>query len=170
MVGLQLAHDVPEAVRTLTVVNCDPEYRLNTPRRWISYLFRLMLVKLFGPEVLGRILAPRLLPDPEQHDLRRTFIHRYSQNDVHALVSSIRAIAGWTIEDQLQAIQQPVLIVASQHDYTDVARKEIFRRRLPDARLAVLPAVHHAVPVERPALFNYQLRAFLAEQAVREAE
>lgn len=169
MISLQLAHDVPEAVRTVTAVNCDPEYRLHTPRRWLSYLFRLTLVRLFGPEVLGRILAPRLLPDPDQGELRRTFIHRYSQNDTHALVASIRAIAGWSIDEELETIRQPALIVASQHDYTDVDRKAIFARQMPDARLAVLPAAHHAVPVERPALFNYQLRAFLAEAAYREA-
>lgn len=169
MVSLQLAHDVPEAVRTLTVVNCDPEYRLSTPRRCISYLFRLMLVRLFGPAALGRILAPRLLPDPDQEELRRTFIHRYSQNDTHALVSSIRAIAGWSIDEQLKAIRQPALIVASQYDYTDVDRKAIFARQMPDARLAVLPVAHHAVPVEQPALFNHQLRAFLAEVAFRTA-
>ena len=169
MVSLQLAHDVPRAVRTLTVVNCDPEYRLNTPRRWLSYLVRLLLVRLFGPEVLGRILAPRLLPGPDQADLRRTFIQRYRQNDTHALVASIRAIAGWSIDEQLDAIRQPALIVASQHDYTAVDRKAIFARQMPDARLAVLPAAHHAVPVERPALFNHQLRAFLAEVDLRAA-
>jgi pimeloyl-ACP methyl ester carboxylesterase len=169
MVSLQLAHDVPRAVRTLTVVNCDPEYRLNTPRRWLSYLFRLLLVQLFGPEVLGRILAPRLLPDPDQGELRQTFIRRYRQNDTHALVASIRAIAGWSIDEQLEAIRQPALIVASQHDYTDVDRKAIFARQMPDARLAVLPAAHHAVPVERPALFNHQLHAFLAEVAFCDA-
>lgn len=169
MISLQLARDAPQAVRTLTVVNCDPEYRLNTPRRWISYLFRMLLVRLFGPEMLGRILAPRLLPDPAQADLRRTFIRRYSRNATHALVASIRAIAGWSIDEQLDAIRQPALIVASQHDYTDVDRKAIFAQQMPDARLAVLPGVHHAVPVERPALFNHQLRAFLAEVAYRDA-
>jgi len=167
MVGLQLAHDAPAAVRTVTAVNCDPEYRLHTPRRWLSYLFRLILVRLFGPRVLGRILAPRLLPAPDQAELRRTFIRRYSRNATHALVASIRAIAGWSIDDQLAAIRQPALIVASQHDYTDVDRKAIFARQMPDARLAVLPDAHHAVPVERPALFNHQLCAFLAEVAFR---
>ncbi|NBC01747.1 MAG: alpha/beta fold hydrolase [Bacteroidetes bacterium] len=169
MVSLQLAHDVPQAVRTLTVVNCDPEYRLNTLRRWISYLFRMLLVRLCGPEVLGRILAPRLLPDPAHAALRRTFIRRYRQNDTHALVASIRAIAGWSIDEQLDAIRQPALIVASQHDYTDVDRKAMFAQQMPDARLAVLPGVHHAVPVERPALFNHQLQAFLAEVTFRDA-
>ncbi len=169
MITLQLALDHPSRVKTLTVINCDPDYRLTSLRRWFTYLSRILLLKILGPEGVARMLAPRLLPDPDQANLRRTFIKRYSQNDPDALLASIHAIAGWSILDDLGEITQPTLIVASVNDYTDVEKKEPFVDRMPDARLAVLPYSHHAVPVERPRLFNMQLRAFLAEYSFGEA-
>jgi pimeloyl-ACP methyl ester carboxylesterase len=55
-----------------------------------------------------------------------------------------------------------VLAVSGDRDYTPVARKEEYVRRLDGARLVVVPDSGHATPIDQPEAFNAHLRAFLA--------
>lgn len=168
MVTLQMALDHPERVRTATAVNCDVDYRLDSLLDWAIYLTRYLVVRLLGPRVMARLLAPILLPDPEHEDLRKTFIRRYSENDREVLLACINAIAGWSIQERLSEIKRPVLIVASENDYSEVAVKKKYAAKIPGARLVVIPGAHHAVPVEQSERFNAEFEHFLQrhEEAV----
>ena len=71
---------------------------------------------------------------------------------------------GWDVTARLGEITCPVLVIGSDQDYGPVAAKEAYRQLMPNARLAVIPDAHHAVPIERPEAFNAVLGEFLAEQ------
>jgi 3-oxoadipate enol-lactonase len=51
--------------------------------------------------------------------------------------------------------------MASALDYTPVALKQAYAAKIPHSQLVVIPDAHHAVPVERPGLFNEALLTFL---------
>lgn len=161
MIAFQLAVDHPELVRSLTIVNSGPALVPRTLGEHVAIWTRRALAKLRGPAAMGAMLAPRLFPSPEQEALRREFIARWAENDKDAYYAALNAIIGWSVADRVGSLHMPVLVLASDHDYTPVAAKEAFLPLIPGATLKVIPDARHAVPVERPEAFNAALLEFL---------
>lgn len=62
----------------------------------------------------------------------------------------------------LAHIRVPVAIVqAEQDEFIKLEHAEYLARSIPGAELVVLPGVSHFAPLQRPALFNESIRAFL---------
>ena len=161
MIAFQLAVDHAELVRSLTIVNSGPALVPRKLREHVAVWTRRAIVKLRGPAAMGGVLAPRLFPYPDQESLRRDFIARWAENDKDAYYASMNAIIGWSVVDRVGSLRMPVLVLASDHDYTPVSAKEAFLPIIPGATLTVIPDARHAVPVERPEEFNAALREFL---------
>lgn len=164
-VALQLALDRPDLVRSLVVVNSAPEFIRRSFKTWLETWRRTAIVRWRGLRRMGERIGARLLPRPEQAARRATFVERFAQNDPQAYLNSLKALIGWSVTDRLGSLRCPVLVVASEHDYTSRAFKEAYARKIPGARLVVLPDAHHAAPLERPAEFNAILAEFLETQA-----
>jgi 3-oxoadipate enol-lactonase len=163
MVAFQLAVDAPRHVRTLTIVNSGPAVVPRTlVERW-AIAVRQVVTRVAGPATFAKILAPKLFPKPtpEHEALRERFRAVMRANDKGAYIATLDAILGWTVLDRIARIDVPTLVVAAAHDYTSVASKEEWMRRMPTARLAVVPDSHHALPMEEPAAFNSVLLDFL---------
>lgn len=161
-VAFQLALDFPDLVRSLVLVNSAPEFIRRSFKTWLETWRRTAIVRWRGLRPMGERLGRRLLPRPEHARLRAVFVERFAKNDPRAYLNSLKALIGWSVTDRLGSIRCPVLVVASEHDYSPVAAKEKYVRQIPDSRLAVMPAAHHAVPVEQPEEFNAVLAGFLA--------
>ncbi len=163
MVALQLAADAPRLVRRLVVVNSIADAKLNTWRDVWFYVSRRTAVQLLGMRRVGQIIGGRLFPNPDQTDLRREFVKRWSQNDRQAYLWAIDAILGWGVTERLPSISAPTLLVAAEHDYTPVATKNRIAARMPNARVAMVENARHALPVEKPDVFNAIVEDFLTE-------
>jgi pimeloyl-ACP methyl ester carboxylesterase len=161
-VAFQLALDFPSLVRSLVIVNSAPEFVRRSFKTRLEVWRRTASVRWRGLRRMGERMGARLLPRPEHVALRATFVERFAQNDPQAYLNSLKALIGWNVTDRLGSIQCPVLVVASEHDYTPLAFKEKYARRMPAARLVVIPNAHHAVPLEQPEQFNAVLAKFLA--------
>jgi pimeloyl-ACP methyl ester carboxylesterase len=62
----------------------------------------------------------------------------------------------------LALIRVPVDIVQSEHDeFIKMDHAEYLARSIPAAELRILPGVSHFAPLQRPALFNSEMLAFL---------
>jgi len=164
-VAFQFALDYPAVVKTLTIINSGPSLggTLDQARQEIER--RVGVVQQYGMRAMGQALAPNLFPAPEQAALRDTFIEHWAENDPAAYIEATRSMLGWDVTDQLHTIQCPTLIIAADQDYTPVALKEAYVKRLPQAELTVIANAHHAVPIERPQEFNAVLARFLASHA-----
>jgi 3-oxoadipate enol-lactonase len=163
MVAFQLAVDAPELVRSLVIVNSGPAVPAATFKQRIPLYLRLVYAHALGLRGMAKKMAPRLFPKADQLELRRAFIERLAANDKHSYLASLRAIfAGWSVMDRLPGIRCPVLVVASDQDYTPVALKQAYAARLPRARVLVVPDSRHALPLEKPQEFNDALAGFLA--------
>ena len=161
-IAFQLALDFPALVQTLTIVNSAPEFVRRSFKTKLEIWRRTALVRWRGLRPMGERIGRRLLPRPEHAALRAAFIERFVRNDPRAYLETLKSLVGWSVADQLGSLRCPVLIVAAEHDYTPVAAQEKCARRIPGARLVVIPDARHATPTERPAEFNAVLAAFLA--------
>jgi pimeloyl-ACP methyl ester carboxylesterase len=139
MIAFQFALDAPDLVRTLTIVNSAPEVVVRSWQQRLQLLQRRLILRFLGMRAMGRLLARRLLPAPEHAALRQTFGDRWAENDARAYRDAFSALIGWGVSD-----------------------KRAWVARMPNASLVVLPDSRHAVPVERPQLFNAALDRFLA--------
>lgn len=165
MVGLQLAADHPGRVRSLTIVNSVAAIPVRTWQQRLVWYGRRLLVQLLGMGAVGWVLAHRLFPHEGQDALRSEFARRWAENDRRAYLASIDAIAGWSVRARLPEIACPTLYLTADQDYTPVRLKRACAARMPDARVTVIPATRHALPVEHPEAFNAALGRFLEEAA-----
>ncbi len=161
MVAFQLAVDHPSLIRTLTIVNSGPEVVPRNLTERLALSSRVFIVRWFGLERMGRILAPRLFPGPDNQAGRERFLTQFVANDRATYLASLRAIIGWRVTERIGRITAPTLVVASELDYTPPERKEEYVRLMPNAKLVVVPDAHHALPMEDPETFNAVVAEFL---------
>lgn len=162
MVTFELGADASQLVRSLVVVNSVADTRLNSWHDVWIYVSRRLAVQVLGLRWVGHLLAQKLFVKQTQEDLRRKFVERWSQNDEQAYLWSIDAIGRWSVTDRLDRITVPTLLVSSDEDYTPVAAKKQIATRMPNAELAVVEDARHALPVEKPEVFNELVGDFLS--------
>jgi len=163
MIAFQMAVDDPSYLRSLMIVNSGPAV---VPRSLVEHwaiAVRQVVTRLAGPATFAKILAPKLFPRPEHEELRERFKAMLGANDRRAYVATLEAILGWTVLDRIGGITLPTLVVAGDRDYTSVASKEAYVKRMPNARLAVVEDARHALPMEHPERFNALARDFLSD-------
>jgi 3-oxoadipate enol-lactonase len=161
MVAFQLAVDSPGSVRTLTIVNSGPELVPRTSAELRAFRLRRIVSRVFGPKGMAKMLAKRLFPVPAHEEKRRLFRERMALNDKGAYIASQEAIIGWSVLDRIGSIEAPTLAISSDQDYTPVSAKELWARRMKDARVTVINDARHAVPIEWPEKLNPLLLEFL---------
>jgi pimeloyl-ACP methyl ester carboxylesterase len=82
---------------------------------------------------------------------------------LEGFLRQLDAMSRFDALDRVADIRCPVLILAGEDDcICPVRYSERLRDRIPGARLAVLPQVGHAPPIENAALFQQQVTEFLA--------
>jgi len=163
MTTLELAATRPDLVRSAVVVNAGPDFIPRTLKERAMVWQRLTLVRTLGLRKLGQLVADRTLPDEDQAELRERVAEVIADNDKAAYLASMRAIVGWSVVDRLDQITSPMLVVASELDYTPVESKQPIVDEAQDARLTVVAGARHLLPIERPDEFNKILTIFLAD-------
>jgi 3-oxoadipate enol-lactonase len=161
VVAFQLALEHARVVRTMTIINSGPAIVPHTWQEHAMVATRLALAATFGPKAMAKLLAPKLFPDNVQ--AQATFMERMARNDRRAYAATQRAVLGFNVLPRIGKIRVPTLIVASDHDYTPVARKQAYARLMPNARVVVVTDSRHALPIEEPRKLQPILDAFLAE-------
>lgn len=162
MTAFQLAVDSPRSVKTLTIVNSGPELVPRTAEELRAFRIRRIISRVFGPKGMGKMLAKRLFPVPAHEDKRQLFRERMALNGRRAYVASQEAIIGWSVLDRIAAIEAPTLVISSDQDYTPVASKEVWAKRMKNAQVSVVTDARHALPIEWPEKFNPVLSEFLS--------
>ena len=161
MIAFQMAVDFPDLVRSLVIVNSGPAMVLKKRSQRALIALRFLIVRWFGMRTMGKMVAGPLFPNPGQEHLRETFMNRLAENDPRAYLDSLRAINGWSVMDRISAIRCPVLVVASDGDYTPVELKREYASLIRGAVVTVLKDSRHAAPLDQPAEFNRLVLEFL---------
>ena len=160
-VAMQMALDRPGAVPRLVLANTLPSFLTDTAAKRVMLWLRLLLMGLLGPRRMSEIMTQRMYPRPEQAKLRAKVARRNARNDRNVYIASIRALTRWSVRDRLKELVQPVLVIASEHDYFEGAEVRRFLAELPNARLCEFPGARHGLPLEQPEAFNRALLEFL---------
>ena len=97
----------------------------------------------------------RLTLTADQEALRQTFIARWAENDPRAYLDSVRAIAGWTVEDKINQITVPTLVITSDAD-TLIPREVTapMAEQIPGAELATIARAGHLSNIEAEEAFD----------------
>ena len=159
MVAFEMAIRYPRLPKSLTIINSYPEARVENFRDRLLVWRRFLLLEVLGVRRMGAVLAGHLFPG--QVDLQRQFVERWAENDKRAYRESLRAIVGWDVEDRIDEITCPVLVVASDQDYFPLEEKQAYVGKMRNARLFVIEDARHAVTAEKPERFNQILDEFL---------
>lgn len=161
-VALSLALDAPEYARSLVLVNTFARI----PWSWRSLrqgAERLGLLARGRLHELGERVAEGLFPDADQAALRELATERVAANSRAAYAWMLFAVARFDARRQIGRIAAPTLVIAGERDTTVPMRcKEELARRIPGARLAVIPGSGHATPIDAAGSFNRLLLEFLA--------
>jgi pimeloyl-ACP methyl ester carboxylesterase len=166
-VALQLAVDHAELVDKLIVVNSLPSFIPASWRQKAEFYLRKIIVRTMGVQRLAPVIANRLFPDVDQQDLRDLVIDRYSQNDSQAYLSTLNALASWSVASRLSALNMPILFIAAEHDYTTLEDKKYYVDQIPNARLVVVKNSRHGTPLDQPDVFNAHVLKFLGTAEIR---
>ena len=161
MIAFQLGIDFPVLVKSLVIVNTTPELIARTLReRWHIWQ-RLLIVRLFGMRKMGEVLGGRFFPEPEQAPIRTIFADRWAENDKPAYLEVMKGIFGWSVVERLSEIRSPTLVLGSDGDYFPTGEKEAYVKRIPGANLVIVEDSRHALPAEKPGVFNAVVAEFL---------
>ncbi len=161
MIGMHLAVYYPGLVKSLTVVNSPSEFPKKTPKSFFQILLRFFIIKVMGMSWMGKVLAGRLFPEPEQKEIRDEMAERWSQNDPKSYWKSTKALLHWSITDHLDKIKCHTLIVGGEFDYFPVKDKELLASRIKNAKLSIIKNSRHGTPLDQKEVFNNTLEDFL---------
>jgi len=126
-------------------------------------LLRRVVARVFGPQGMAKMLAPKLFPDPAHETQRQTFIKRMGRNRRGAYIATQLAALGWSVRDRMKDIAAPTLVVSAEHDYPFLQNKQEWAREIPDCEYVEVAGAHHALPMEYPERFHEIVEGFLAK-------
>jgi poly(3-hydroxyoctanoate) depolymerase len=164
VIAQQLARQAPGRVRRLVLAATGPGLgglpgspsvllALATPRRYYQPdYYRRIAGRVYGGEA-------RRDPDALLHGSVARFIEPPS---IWGYVGQLYAISGWTSLPWLSRLRQPTLVLAGDDDpIVPLVNGRILARRIPQARLHVVPGGGHLFLLERPAELATLVAAFL---------
>lgn len=169
IIAYQLAVDAPQCILGMVIINSLPTVVPSTFKERMAIWQRLVLFRVMSMRRIGEVIGKRLFPEAEHAALRESFVERWAENDKRAYMDATRGLMGWNVIDRLPEIKIPTLILAADQDYTPVAYKHEFARRMPDAEVLVIENARHAMNFTHPDQVNAALETFF-EKVVRRIE
>jgi pimeloyl-ACP methyl ester carboxylesterase len=146
-----LAH--PEMVRALVICDSGPGYRNAEARAaWNARAHeRAAELEARGLDALaGR-----------SREMREAMGHHASAQGLAHAARGMLAQEGSAVIDGLATIAVPTLIIVGDQDRPFLAPCEYMAKKIPGARLEVIPGAGHASNLDQPAIFNRVLLTFL---------
>jgi pimeloyl-ACP methyl ester carboxylesterase len=145
-----IAH--PGRVSALLLVDTGPGFRSEASRARWNQMAEQYSARLDDSGLAG------LGAEPELH----AGAHRGAAGLAHA-ARGILIQRDSAVIDALPAITVPTLIVVGADDTRYLAGADYMARKIPDARLVVIPGAGHAPNIAQPQLFDQHVRSFLDE-------
>ena len=162
----------PDRVAALLLV--DTRLEADTPEARTNRVDLAGKVGRLGQSILADAMIPRLLAHPRTDDdaaiarraendtLLRAMIERQRVPTIQAALAALGDRPDMT--EAMRRVTVPTLLVVGAEDQiTPPACLEGAEAIIPNAKLLIVPAAGHLVPLEAPAIFNRALLEFLAE-------
>jgi poly(3-hydroxyalkanoate) depolymerase len=160
----ETARQFPARVRRLVLCSTSAGF-VSVPPKPLPLLMLITPARYYHP-ALFRFMMPRLVGgrtarDPvalaEQADARLS-----RPPALLGYAFQLYAASGWTSAHYLHRLSQPTLVIAGEDDpVIPVANARFLARRIPDARLHVVPGGGHAFLLDEPENVVGEIHAFL---------
>lgn len=168
MCAMQVSLDFPQRVlgnlilssATNMAASMDPAAAEAMQKDWRAVFSGLLQVtvsaktKAERPEILAFMEGCFRNPD------------NFTEQTFWASVADPNGVFNWNISDRLKAITQPTRILAGNEDFaTTVAHNQFLADGIPGATIRFFDDVGHFLQLEKPPVFNDELRTFLTRFA-----
>ena len=163
MVGLQLALDFPQGVKSLAVVNSTALGQ----GLWVRSFLVRSFIRLAGMPAFARANAKLHLPEPGQLALRQRFIETMGACPAAGYLAAQSAIDGFDVRARLGEIGCPVLVVHSDQDVIPLEDKSLIAGTVARGQLETIEHSRHIVVWDQPERLNAVLLSFLDGQAAQ---
>lgn len=161
MVGFQMAVDYPHRLKSMVIVNSAPGLGKQSGKLKRQLWLRKFILRLVGIKALAKKIAKNLFPEDSQEALRQQFMQSIDCVDGKTYGKIVDAISDFELGDRMEDCSVPTLVLAADQDYTSVAFKQAYARRMRCAQVCVIPHSRHASPLDSPDFCNEQIRQFL---------
>ena len=167
MIAQELALRAPERVRSLVLVDTlgrSDDWFRGTLATFEKIRRQVADTPAFFDAILPWWVSWRFFEGSD----RITWLRWLLQQNPHpqpleGFLRQLEAMRRFDAQERLKDIHCPVLVVAGEDDYVCPPRySERLREHIRGARLALLPQVGHAPPLENAALFQQQVTEFFA--------
>jgi len=162
-IAFQLAIENQAALKSLIVINSAPGFAKSSALIWFKIQMRRVILRLFGLKAVAPKIAKGLFPNGSNPELSQQFTQRFGNNNKQAYLKSMKALLNWDIYARLGEIKCPTLILAAENDYFSIESKIAYSEQIPHAKLQVIGATHHALPVEDPVACNQAIIEFIEQ-------
>lgn len=172
-VAQHLAVRHPDRVAALVLV--DTKLEADTPEARAARVDLAGKVGRLGQSILADAMIPRLLAVPRsdaaaavvaRHAENRTLLQSLIERQPVATIQAALAALGDRpdMTEAMRHVSVPTLLVVGAEDQiTPPACLEAAEAIIPRAKLLIVPAAGHLVPLEAPEVFNHAVLEFLAE-------
>ena len=157
-IAIQYALTCPDALRALVISGSAPRFEgvdatLEATRLVAEGKARRAFVReMYAPDATPEVMQRGFMVDLE--------------TDPRAQLGDLIACRDWGGDPDLESIAVPTLVVRGEHEFDAIASGcEELVRRIPDARLSVIPGAAHKLPIEQPEALTEAVVGFLAEVA-----
>ncbi|WP_117880188.1 alpha/beta fold hydrolase [Aureibaculum luteum] len=163
-IAFQFAYSYPEKIDKMVIVNSGPDF--NDMGKIGENLLknRTEFLKTNGLGPLAKEIAFNMFPESHQLNLRTEFEARCKKNDFDNYYQSFVTLMDWGMGNKIKDIEAETLVIASDMDYTPVAFKEEYVKKLQNASLKVIKNSRHGVVLDQPDAFNKALFTFLSHE------
>ncbi|MDP6183988.1 MAG: alpha/beta hydrolase [Gammaproteobacteria bacterium] len=165
MVAMQTNLDAPERVIGNLILSSGTDFGANSPpevaeaiqQDWRGFFSGLLNAavseksKAERPEILGFMEGCFRVDD------------NFTEGVFFASVADPNGVFNWNISDRLKDITAPTLIIAGEEDgATTVEQNQFLADNIPNSEIKIYKDVAHFCQLEKPLVFNEDLRNFIA--------
>ncbi|MBD2860224.1 alpha/beta hydrolase [Spongiibacter sp. KMU-158] len=165
MLAFEVAIQNPELAKSLVIVNSGPTMQIKSFRFWLKKQTRRALALIAPKSLMSKVIANNLFPEPNMEDQRQYFINQVALMNPKTYRKALSAALSFNQEDASTTLLMPILFITGEFDYTTPEEKRPFVDKIPHATMEIIANARHALPIERPDIFNKTVDNFLSSIA-----
>jgi len=146
MIAYQFAVKHSNLLCTLTISNSTPHFILTSWLDKIEFNIRLLVLKIFGVNVVAFLMARNLFPRVTQNHFRERLITQSKDVSLSYYIKTIEHLVGWSVVDKLSLISTPILLIESEFDYSIFSHQEKYAEKFENATYLRINASRHMSP------------------------
>jgi len=146
MIAYEFAVKHSNLLCTLTISNSTPHFLLTNLKDKIEFNIRLLLLKVFGINLVAFLMARNLFPKSSQNEFRKRLIEQSRGVSLKYYTKTIENLVGWSVVDKLSFINVPILLIESEFDYSIFSHQERYVEKFKNAKYLQLSGSRHISP------------------------